>query len=318
MDQRGAGPATIHRRSVVAGLAAAGLFAPAVVAQTEPGAEGLSVNSLTRMAANVRVNGRRAVFVLDTGAERTAISADLAQSLELPAGPEMIVHGVTAARAVPSVILPRLLFGGRSFSGIVAPVFDRSSLAADGLVGLDVLSRFRLEMDLVRRRVLIHSSGDGVSTIVPSTRLVISDRVRSGRFGQLILLNVLVQGRVVEAFVDSGAQYSIGNPALLAAVNRSTEAGLIDVFGVTGQTLRARLGRVDDLRIDGKDLGATPLLFADLHAFEALGLNDRPAILLGADILYRFQRVTLDYGRGRVAFGRVRPAFAPPPARGQA
>lgn len=315
MRIRDQGPATtLDRRALIGGLAAC-LAAPEVAAQTEPGAEGLSVNILTRMAANVRIDGRRAVFVLDTGAERTSIAADLARSLALAPGPGMVVHGVTAARFVPSAIIPRLSFGGRSFGGVVAPVFERASLAADGLIRLDVLSRFRLELDLVRRRVLVHSSGEGQTTIAPATRLVISDRVRAGRFGQLILLDVLVQGRIVEAFVDSGAQYSIGNPALLSAVDRSTEAGSIDVFGVTGQTLRARLGRIDELIIDGQGLGSTPLLFADLHAFEALGLKDRPAMLLGADILYRFQRVTLDYGRRRVAFGRVRPAFAPPPPR---
>lgn len=313
MGERDKGPATIHRRSAISGLVAAGLFAPIARAQTEPGAEALSVNILTRMAANIRLDGRRAVFVLDTGAERTAIAADLAESLGLRSGPELLVHGVTAARTVSSAHIGRLTFGGRAFTDIVAPVFDRRDLAADGLIGLDVLSQFRLELDLVRRQVLVYGSPRTVVTIPWSTRLETSDRARVGRFGQLILRNVLAEGLAVEAFVDSGAQYSIGNPALLRALEGSVEAGSIDVFGVTGQRLRARLGRIDDLRIDGHDLGATPLLFAELHAFETLGLRDRPAILMGADILYRFQRVTLDYGRGRVDFGRVRPAFIPPP-----
>jgi hypothetical protein len=295
---------------------AASLVAPEALAQTEPGAEALSVNILTRMAANIRVEGRRAVFVLDTGAERTAIASDLAQSLNLSPGPEILVHGVTAARTVTSAFIERLTFGGRAFTDIVAPVFDRRDLAADGLIGLDVLSQFRLELDLARRHVLVYGSPRTLVTVPWPTRLETTDRARVGRFGQLILLNVLADGIEVEAFVDSGAQYSIGNRALLTALDGTVEAGSIDVFGVTGQTLRARLGRVDDLRIDGHNLGATPLLFADLHAFETLGLRDRPAILLGADILYRFQRVTLDYGRGRVAFGRVRPAFTPPPVVG--
>ncbi len=316
MGERDAGPATIHRRSAIAGLATAGLFAPTARAQTEPGAEALTVNILTRMAAEVRLGSRRAVFVLDTGAERSAIAADLAQSLRLSPGPPLIVHGVTAAHGVSSVVIPRLTFGGRRFDEVVAPVFQRGDLAADGLIGLDILSRFRLELDLVRRTVRVHGSTPGLVTFVPSTRLEIRVGARAGRFGQLILLNVVIDGRPVEAFVDSGAQYSIGNPALLSALGVAVAAGPIDVFGVTGQTLRARLGRVRDLSIGGRELGATPLLFADLHAFGALGLSDRPAILLGADVLYRFQRVTLDYGRQRVAFGPVRPAFAPPPAVG--
>jgi hypothetical protein len=85
---------------------------------------------------------------------------------------------------------------------------------------------------------------------------------------------------------------------------------------VTGQTVEARLGRVPALTIAGRVLGETPLLFADLHAFSALGLADRPAVLLGADVIYRFERLTLNYARGRVDFGPVRPVFAPPLATG--
>lgn len=312
MGERGAEPVSWHRRGAIAGLAAAGLFAPPARAQSEPGAEALSVNILTRMAAEVRVANRRAVFVLDTGAERTSIAADLAQRLGLEAGPELLVHGVTAARSTASVVIPRLVFGRRTFSAITAPVFDRRDLAADGLIGLDLLSQFRLELDLQHRHVLVRGSSSGLVDFVPPTRLQTAERARAGRFGQLILLNVTANDRPVDAFVDSGAQYSIGNPALLAELRGETQAGFIDVFGVTGQTLRARLGRLEGLTVQGRDLGSTPLLFADLHAFRVLELVERPAILLGADILYRFRRVVLDYGRRRVDFGAVRPAFAPP------
>ena len=60
----------LDRRSALSGLAA--VIAWPGRQQTPPEtAQGLSVNSLTRMAATVRVNGREALFVLDTGAERT-------------------------------------------------------------------------------------------------------------------------------------------------------------------------------------------------------------------------------------------------------
>ncbi|WP_029418093.1 retroviral-like aspartic protease family protein [Brevundimonas bacteroides] len=305
----------LDRRVALSGLVAAAWLSSQ---QTPPEtAQALSVNSLTRMAATVRVDGHEALFVLDTGAERTAIAADLAASLGLPAGPGLVVHGVTAAEIVASVVLGRLSFGGRRFRHLVAPALPRRSLAADGLVGLDVLSSFTLEVDLIRREVRIRPAGDRIVTGVPPTRLPRETGARTGRFGQLILLNSRVEGRPVDAFVDSGAQYSIGNLALLSSLDGTTTRDGIDVYGVTGQRLAARLGQVRDLTVGGRSLGETPLLFADLHAFEALGLADRPALLLGADVLYRFDRVMLDYGRGRVAFGAVRPSFAPPPATRQ-
>ena len=56
------------------------------------------------------------------------------------------------------------------------------------------------------------------------------------------------------------------------------------------------------------------LLFADLHAFRTLGLEGQPAILLGADILYRCRRVELDYGSRRMGFGGLQPRPGPPVA----
>jgi predicted aspartyl protease len=282
----------------------------------DPAQAALSVNSLTRMAATVRVNRERALFVLDTGAERTTIATDLARTLQLAPGPDLIVHGVTAAETAPSAVLDRLEFGGLVFPRLVCPTIARGSLGADGLIGLDVLSAFELRLDLVRRAVTISASGQGRIVRLDPTRIRNAGMARTGRQGQLFLLNVRADGRRVEAFVDSGAQYSIGNLALMTALDLRATGDPVRVNGVTGQSVLGMPGRIPDLRIAGHRLGATPMLFADLHAFRTLGLSDRPAILLGADIVYRFQQVTLDFGRSRVGFGPLRRSFEPPPATG--
>ncbi|MOA58700.1 hypothetical protein D3C78_1831420 [compost metagenome] len=62
-------------------------------------------------------------------------------------------------------------------------------------------------------------------------------------------------------------------------------------------------GSVSNLRLARREMGVTPLLFGDLHAFQVLGLSEQPALLLGADILMRFDRITLDYGQSRITFG---------------
>ncbi|MGH1556665.1 hypothetical protein ACRAWD_00365 [Caulobacter segnis] len=52
-----------------------------------------------------------------------------------------------------------------------------------------------------------------------------------------------------------------------------------------------------DLRITN-----IPMAFADLHIFDVWALNNRPAALLGVDVLRLFARVELDFGAGRVLF----------------
>ena len=285
---------------------------PALAQEPEAGEPRLLANLLTRMALRVSINGRRgAVFVLDTGAGRTVIAEDLARSWDLPARPPLLVHGLTAAQVAPSVHISRLGIGGRRILDLQAPVFPRAVLAADGLVGLDVLGRFRLDLNIASRRVQLTPSGPDVVAVGSAghraSRLQRQDRpARHGRFGALILTG-FAEDQAIDVFVDTGAQYSIGNMALLDAIG-GDPAGLerTTVYGVTGQILAAASGQVRDLRLGTHRLGPTPLLFADLHAFSVLDLIERPALLIGADLLYRFREVTLDYGQSRMAFRGLR------------
>ncbi len=319
---------TLSRRAAVGGLVTLGSLIPIVgAAQAPPSATSLDpdvseadllTNLLTRMATRVQLNGRAGfTFVIDTGAGRTALADDLADTLALPKGPTVLVHGVTSAEPAPTVHLARLTVGPRRLTDLTTPIFPRRLLGADGLLGLDVLSRFELAFDLSRLTVAMVPSGPDIITVSQShaaaSRLTrrVPARARAGRFGQLILLNTEVEGVPVEAFVDSGAQYSIANLALLRALGigrweRDDPAARIVVHGVTGQTAFAQPASVRELKLAGQRLGVTPLLFADLHAFGLLDLIDRPALLIGADILYRFQRVTLDFGRSRMVFGGLR------------
>lgn len=295
-------------------LGMAGLLAPgpALAQEPEDGEPRLLANLLTRMALRVTINGRRgAVFVLDTGAGRTVISEDLARSWNLPARPSVLVHGLTAAQLAPTVHVDRLNVGGRRLQDLQAPVFPRSVLAADGLIGLDVLGRFRLDLNIASRQIRMTPSGPDVVAVgtagYRASRLQSQERpARHGRFGALILKGA-AEGHEIDVFVDTGAQYSIGNMALLSAVGGDpTGLQRVTVFGVTGQVLAAASGQVRDLRLGTQRLGPTPLLFADLHAFEVLELIQRPALLVGADLLYRFREVSLDYGRSRMAFRGLR------------
>ena len=280
-------------------------------------------NLLTRMGVKVDVGGLRdPLFVIDTGAERTAISDRLAAELNLRPGPPVLVHGITAAEVVQTVELPRLDFSGRRFVNLTPPVFPYEVLGADGLLGLDVLSRFRLTLELRQRRVMLAPSGPdvvergftfgGAASRMPA---IINRGTRSGRFGQLIMTKVQVDGVPCVAFVDSGAQYSIANLALMRAVDARIGPAArqsIRVYGVIGQSLMVDAGAVSSLRLERREMGPTPLLFGDLHAFRVLGLTEQPALLLGADILTRFSRITLDYGQSRIVFGGL--LRRPPPA----
>ncbi|GAA0640006.1 retropepsin-like aspartic protease [Brevundimonas lenta] len=276
----------------------------------------LLANLFTRVGAAVNINGRGPfTFVIDTGAGATAVSDRVAAQLALPPLEPVMVHGITTATRTDSVAIDRLLLSGLAFRNLRCPVLPHDQLGADGLLGLDVLGRFRLSFDVTRRSASLSVRGVRIVTgdgMVTGSRLQ-RDGVRAarGRFGQLILTQTVVEGQGAAAFIDSGAQYSIGNNALRRAITARGDDGgrlsrAIPLYGVTGQSLSADLARVDDLRLGGHRLGPTPLLFADLHCFETLELADRPALLVGADLLGRFRQVTLDFPSNTVAFEGLR------------
>ena len=277
----------------------------------------LLTNLFNRVGAWVYIDGQGPfVFVIDTGAGTSSIADTVADRLGLPAGDPVLVHGITEAAMTRTVQVDRLELNGMGFSRLQCPVFRRDQLGADGLIGLDVLSRFSLRFDVARRTATLTLRG---VRIVAGGDVQTGSRIRRGRmhtvrgrYGQLILTQVQVDGQQAAAFVDSGAQYSIGNLALARAIgarhpDRRRAPRPVPVYGVTGQRLNADLLQVDDLRLGLTRLGPTPLLFADLHAFETLEMADRPALLLGADVLSRFREVTLDFPDNAVAFTGRRP-----------
>ena len=276
----------------------------------------LLTNLFTRVGAAVFIDGRGPfTFVIDTGAGTTSIADSLADRLALPPLQPVVVHGITEARVTRSVGVNRLQLSGLGFRNLTCPVFSREQLGADGLIGLDVLGRFKLRFDVMRRSASLTMRG---VSIVMGGDIQTGSRIRReglraipGRFGQMMLTQVTVDGQPTIAFIDSGAQYSIGNLALRRAVAaRRSDGGrlarAVPIYGVTGQSLSADLARVDELRLGSTRLGPTPLLFADLHCFGTLGLSDRPALLIGADLLGRFREVTLDFPADTVTFAGLR------------
>ena len=55
-----------------------------------------------------------------------------------------------------------------------------------------------------------------------------------------------------------------------------------------------------DLSIGALKLTYWPVAFADLHTFAMWNMIEAPAILLGVDILSRFESVCLDFARAEV------------------
>ena len=254
-----------------------------------------------RMTVPVTIDGKGPyAFVVDTGADRTVVSRELADTLRLPPGETVTMHSMTGVGSVDTVLVTRLGVGGGTHEELSAPALAEAHLGAKGLLGVDSLQGRRVTMDF-RDRTFTVTNARVRERFDPDT-IVVTAR---SRYGQLILVDSDIGGVPITVIIDSGAQNSIGNRALREMLGRKQKAMNFfrtELIDVTGGKLAADIALVNDIRIGGFTISSVAVAFADAHPFVKFGLLDRPAMLLGMDTLRVFRRVSVDFAARKVRF----------------
>jgi predicted aspartyl protease len=254
-----------------------------------------------RMTVPVRIGERGPfAFVVDTGAERTVISRELARSLALAPGRTATVHSMSEVSEIETVVIPALRVGSRSTEGINAPALAHANLGASGILGVDTLQAQRVTFDFRRREMTITPSRRREESWPADGTIVVTGR---SLYGRLVLVDASVDGQRVWVIIDTGSEVSVGNGALRRALERRRRLGRMvpaQLISITGGVVNAEYSVARRIRIGGLDINDLPIAFADVHPFRQLRLTDRPALLLGMDALQLFRRVSVDFANRRV------------------
>lgn len=254
----------------------------------------------TRMTVAVHVNGRGPYhFLVDSGADTSAVGLRIARDLQLPVGTPVVLHGMTASAEVDRVLVNELSLGQSSIHNLEVPALREGDIGGDGMIGIDALGNQRLMMDFESRVIKAEDARKPAKLM--GDEIVVTARRRSG---QLILTQVMAGGLPVEAVVDTGSEITIGNLALRDRLIRGNRDKFvtIPVTGVTGVTVNLQLAKVDELRLGSVTLRDVPIAFAEVPPFALFGLSQEPALLLGTDLLETFRRVSLDFRARKVRF----------------
>jgi len=305
----------LTRRIVTAGLGLS-LVTHSVLAQ-EPAPAALPVEPLEpvlildasldpddRLTVEVMLNGLGPFqFIVDSGAGRSVLSETLADRLALAQGPNILVHGISGSIIARTAKVAQLLVGDARLSDVNLPVLPPERVGADGLLGVDILEGRNVIMDFRRRKLEVRRSRSPFDLVrLPREVSVMAD----DRFGRLTVADCRVAGARALAFVDSGGGVSIGNRALSRAIatrrRRRDDVRSARLLTASGEVTVGEFRIAPSLTLGDLRMTNVPMAFADLHIFDVWGLNDRPALLLGVDILKLFSRVELDFGAGRVLF----------------
>jgi predicted aspartyl protease len=260
------------------------------------------------MLAPVSVNGQGPFqFLIDTGANTSCISRDLAARLMLAATEPAVVHTVVGARQRPGVLIDHLQVGERSRKAVRAAALPLDQ-SLDGVLGVDWLKGQRLELGFKARSLAITRSKHDVTrdnvAVVPARRSQ----------GQLTIVDADLSGRRISAMIDSGSQMSLCNAPLRAMLSDADRRGIgnaayrrVGLETLVGEKFEGEMLQLPFLRLGGLRLGAVPVVFAEMPVFDLWGLKNKPAIILGMDLLTQFDTVALDFGRAEVTF-----VLAPP------
>jgi len=254
----------------------------------------------TRLSVDVQVNGSGPYkFIVDSGADTSAVGLRIARDLQLPLGTPAILNGMTARNLVDRVKIAQLTLGPSNIKDLEVPALREIDLGGDGLIGIDALVRQRLMMDFEKHLVRVEDAR--VPIKYGPTDIVITARRERG---QLILTEVRAARLRLDAVIDTGSEISIGNTALRDKLIRKNRAKFYEVeaIGVTGVKVKMQIARVEELQLGPVVLRDVPIAFADVPPFKLFGLANEPALLLGTDILENFRRVSLDFRARKVRF----------------
>ncbi|HTI31343.1 MAG TPA: retroviral-like aspartic protease family protein [Sphingomonas sp.] len=239
-------------------------------------------------------------FVVDTGADRTVVSREVADRLGLQDGNRAILHSMSGVTEISTVRVPTIGIAGHDTDDVDAAALDQENLGAQGLLGVDTLKGRRIVMDFGKRTMTVLEAG--VREHLDGDTIVVTAR---SRYGQLVLVDADVDGTPVTVIIDSGAQNTIGNAPLrrlLAKRNGRMQFFNTELVDVTGGRLPAQVAAAGRVRIGGINVENVVIAFADAHPFKRFGLTERPAMLLGMDTLRGFRRVSVDFAEKKVRF----------------
>lgn len=247
-----------------------------------------------RMTVPVRLSGAGPFeFLVDTGADRTAVSRELVAKLALPSAGDAQLHTISGVSEISTARVQNVELTQKPET-IEAAVLERAYIGADGIVGSDLLRSERVQFDFEKQTM----------TIVPSATpdfhsdenaIVIRALRKNGR---LVVTDADVDGERLTVVLDTGSDLCIGNQALRQHLGGDDIIDVdhnIELESVTGAKITGDLMSIREMKIGGITLSNVAVVITDAHTFKQLGLQNKPAMLLGMNAMRAFKKVSIDF-----------------------
>jgi predicted aspartyl protease len=294
-----------------------------------------------------QIDGKPVTIMIDTGSAMTWLWSDSAQrlGLHLIYQGRIKVYGV-GGESQPSQTIVKHLQIGTTYANnrpfiVLESRGNRRPGAPDLVLGNDMFASFDTEFDLAHGKIrLLRPDGCTIDELPYWTDTYLQADLESGGIlSQLIKTRVLVNGKPVEAELDTGSTFSaITRQAAEQAgvtpwVKDPRPSGML--YGVGAHPVESWVGSFDSFSIGDETIRHVPMQIADLFgADKAVHLGSRiakdvgglPTMLIGCDfflahhvlVLSRQRKLLFTYNGGAVFEVPARVPAAPRPAPGSA
>jgi predicted aspartyl protease len=255
---------------------------------------------LGRVVAPVSINGQGPFrFIVDTGANRSAMSEALVSQLGLTPSGFGDVHSVHGVSTAPLVEVSSLRYGELSLGSAALPMLQGAVLAGEqGLLGVDGMRGRRLRMDFDRNCIEIMPARE-------ARRLRGWAAIRGHlRFGHLVVVPGSINGLRVHLLLDTGSDSTLANNALRDALNaRTRNRARFDyaIAHTAGEpVILERAMFIPRMTLGELEVRNITAYVGDFHIFQLWDLIQEPTLLIGMDVLAQSRGLAIDYERGTV------------------
>ena len=261
------------------------------------GTQALIRLSSNRPAVKIVVNGQGPfLFLIDTATSHTVFTPALRERLALGPTPGPPVEVVTAAGSARShyYLIAETAAAGVIVEGMHAVVLPLPpEIGVVGALGADFLSNFVVDLDLLAQTITLYPNNADVR--VPGHR-----RIKGTLNGHgFIVVPAMVENISTSAVFDSGAAFTVGNARLAVAAKRYgiPTARLVEsmITDAVRQRQFAEAFNFAKIGLGPASWWDARVLIADMRVFDQIGLERKPAIFIGMDLMSG-RRIVIDYG----------------------
>jgi len=255
---------------------------------------------LNKMIMSVRINGRRANLLVDTGSNQIILDAGAAASFGVQ--PSQGGLRYTQQTRINGQLLTvgfaqSLIAGGMSFGSTLVTLrssshSDTGDTPVDGLLGLDVLTQHKAVINC--RTKLIFFKVDQARQVdlssVASKEKFTRIPLRREENGALTV-PCSIRGQPTRLFVDTGAFLTIFHEAFLKSVGIPIEATRISAHFAPGASRKISAGQINDLKIGAFKTAPAKFGVTALPNFTLRQGSASVSGILGMDTLYNYHAI---------------------------